>query len=242
MMMSWRTLATSRASSSRSPRSPRTCGGSRGSSRKATEHSLVLLDELGAGTDPAEGAALGRAILDELDSIGCRSIVTTHIGDLKSYAMTNRRAENAAVEFDVETLRPRYRLHIGDVGLSNALLIARRLSLPEHIVSRAEAYLQQRSSSQEPDWELVQQLRKEAEELRQSALQAQAEAQRTREALGQKLADLHARPGARTSWPRPGRGYSPAIGWSSRGSDTTARAVSSSSIPARRPRSSPSAT
>ncbi len=157
---------------------------------KATEHSLVLLDELGAGTDPAEGAALGRAILDELDSIGCRSIVTTHIGDLKSYAMTNPRAENAAVEFDVETLQPRYRLHIGDVGQSNALKIARRLSLPEHVVSRAEAYLQQRRGSLEPEWELLQRLRKEAEDLRQSALQAQAEAQRTREALAQRLADL----------------------------------------------------
>ena len=68
---------------------------------KATERSLVLLDEMGAGTDPAEGAALGRAILDELDSIGCRAIVTTHIGDLKTYAFTNPRAENAAVEFDL---------------------------------------------------------------------------------------------------------------------------------------------
>ncbi len=91
---------------------------------KATERSLVMLDELGAGTDPAEGAALGRAILDELDSIGCRSIVTTHIGDLKTYAFTNPRAENAAVEFDLETLLPRYRLHIGDIGQSNALQIA----------------------------------------------------------------------------------------------------------------------
>jgi DNA mismatch repair protein MutS2 len=159
---------------------------------KATERSLVLLDELGAGTDPAEGAALGRAILDELDSIGCRSIVTTHIGDLKSYAMTNPRAENAAVEFDIETLQPRYRLHIGDVGQSNALEIARRLSLADQVVSRAAAYLEQRRGKIVPEeWELVQQLRKEAEDARQAALQAQAEAERTREALAQRLADLH---------------------------------------------------
>ena len=98
---------------------------------------------MGAGTDPAEGAALGRAILDELDSIGCRAIVTTHIGDLKTYAFTNPRAENAAVEFDVETLRPLYRLHIGDIGQSNALQIARRLDLPEHLVDRAARYLEQ---------------------------------------------------------------------------------------------------
>jgi DNA mismatch repair protein MutS2 len=158
---------------------------------EATVHSLVLLDELGAGTDPAEGAALGRSILDELDGIGCRSIVTTHIGDLKSYALANPRAENAAVEFDVETLQPRYRLHIGDVGQSNALQIARRLSLAEHIVNRAEVYLQQcRGTVATAEWELVGNLRREAEDARQAAHAAQAEAERTREVLGQRLADL----------------------------------------------------
>jgi DNA mismatch repair protein MutS2 len=157
---------------------------------RATEQSLVLLDELGAGTDPAEGAALGRAILDELDSIGCRAIVTTHIGDLKTYALTNPRAENAAVEFDIETLQPRYRVHIGDVGQSNALAIARRLDMAEHLVARAENYLAQRRGTALPEWELVQKLRKEAEVARQAALEAQAEAERTREALSRRLADL----------------------------------------------------
>ena len=76
---------------------------------KATERSLVLLDEMGAGTDPADGAALGRAILDELSAIGSRAIVTTHIGDLKTYALSTPGTENAAVEFDDETLQPKYR-------------------------------------------------------------------------------------------------------------------------------------
>jgi DNA mismatch repair protein MutS2 len=156
----------------------------------ATERSLVLLDEMGAGTDPAEGAALGRAILDELDSIGCRAIVTTHIGDLKTYAFTNPRAENAAVEFDHESLKPMYRLRIGDVGQSNALAIARRLALPEHLIRRADAYLKETRGPDLPEWEIIQKMRKEAEESRQSALDAQAEAERTREALSLKLADL----------------------------------------------------
>jgi DNA mismatch repair protein MutS2 len=157
---------------------------------RATEHSLVLLDELGAGTDPAEGAALGRAILDELDSIGSRAIVTTHIGDLKTYALTNPRAENAAVEFDIETLQPRYRVHIGDVGQSNALAIARRLDMAEHLVARAENYLAQKRGTALPEWDLIQKLRKEAEVARQAALEAQAEAERTREALSRRLTDL----------------------------------------------------
>ncbi len=157
---------------------------------KATAHSLVLLDELGAGTDPADGAALGRAILDELDTIGSRSIVTTHIGDLKTYALSNPGAENAAVEFDERTLLPRYRLKIGDIGESNALKIARHLCLSERVVARAESYLLDRRSRGIPEWETMQKLRKEAEEARQSAVLAQAEAERTREALTERLEQL----------------------------------------------------
>ena len=157
---------------------------------KASEKSLVLLDEMGAGTDPAEGAALGRAILDELDSIGCRAIVTTHIGDLKTYAFTNPRAENAAVEFDLETLRPLYKVRIGDIGESNALQIARRLRLPEHIVTRADRYLVENRGKSSPEMEIVQKLRIDAENARQAAFDAQAEAELTREALNQRLTDL----------------------------------------------------
>jgi DNA mismatch repair protein MutS2 len=158
--------------------------------QKATNRSLVLLDELGAGTDPADGAALGRAILDELEHIGARSIVTTHIGDLKAYALTHSSAENAAVEFDVNTLEPRYRLHIGDIGQSNALAIARHLQLPEHVITRAESYLAERPGRGVPEWEAVQNLRKEAELARQAALEAQSEAERAREALARRLAEL----------------------------------------------------
>ncbi len=157
---------------------------------QVNENSLVLLDEMGAGTDPAEGAALGRAILDEIDSHGCLAMVTTHIGDLKTYAFTNPRAENAAVEFDLETLRPKYRIHIGDIGQSNALQIARRLDLAGHLVDRAARYLRQNQGDAVPEFEIVQKLRKEAEDARIAALAAQAEAERSREALSQRLTDL----------------------------------------------------
>src|SRR5262249_40782066 len=102
--------------------------------RTADAYSPELLDELGAGTDPTEGGARGRAILDELDAIGCRAMVTTHLGDLKTYAFHNERAENGAVEFDTQTLRPTYRLQIGQFGMSNALKIARRLKLPRDLL------------------------------------------------------------------------------------------------------------
>jgi DNA mismatch repair protein MutS2 len=158
--------------------------------RLATDRSLVILDELGAGTDPEEGAVLGRSILDELGGIGCRAIVTTHIGDLKTYALTNPWAENAAVEFDLESLRPLYHVRIGDVGQSNALKIARRLDLAEHVVARAEQYLSERTGDALPEWDALQKLRKDAEESRQAALIAQGEAERTREVLALRLAEL----------------------------------------------------
>jgi DNA mismatch repair protein MutS2 len=159
---------------------------------QATKRSVVLLDEMGAGTDPAEGAALGRAVLDELDSVGCLALVTTHIGDLKTYALTNSNAENAAVEFDVETLRPLYHLRMGDVGQSNALKIARRLSFPEHVIARAERYLSTETRERTEEWDLVHKLRHEAEVARAAALAAEAESARLSEALQQRLADLQA--------------------------------------------------
>ena len=133
---------------------------------------MVLLDELGAGTDPTEGAALGRAILDQLDSVGCRAIVTTHLGDLKTYAFNNERAENGAVEFDIETMRPTYRLLIGQFGMSNALKIAKRLKLPRELLKRAHRYLKRRKGKT-GDLARLQELREEAEKAREQALAAQ---------------------------------------------------------------------
>jgi DNA mismatch repair protein MutS2 len=139
--------------------------------RLADAQSLVLLDEMGAGTDPAEGAALGRAILDELDQIGCCAMVTTHLGDLKTYAFSNKNAENAAVEFNVETLRPTYHLLIGQFGMSNALKIARRLKLPRDLIRRAQRYLRRRQR-RAPEMQRLQTLREEAEKARAEALAA----------------------------------------------------------------------
>jgi DNA mismatch repair protein MutS2 len=157
--------------------------------RLADAQSLVLLDELGAGTDPTEGAALGRAILDGLDRIGCRAMVTTHLGDLKTYAFANDHAENAAVEFDVETLRPTYRLQIGQFGMSNALKIARRLKLPRDLLRRAHRYLKRRQR-RAPEMAQLQQLREETEKAREEALLAQHEAERQREEYQQKMQQM----------------------------------------------------
>jgi DNA mismatch repair protein MutS2 len=142
---------------------------------------LVLLDEIGAGTDPEEGSALARAVIDYLLERRCLAVVTTHYSDLKSYAHSTPGARNASVEFDEETLSPTYRLVVGLPGKSNALTIASRLGMPPEVIERAQERV--RPQSRELN-DLLQQIQDE----RDAASAAREAAEREREDA-RKLAD-----------------------------------------------------
>ncbi len=189
--------------------------------KKINPHSLVIFDELGAGTDPQEGAALARAILQHLLESGCTTFVATHYPELKSFAHGTEGVVNASLEFDIATLRPTYQLTIGLPGRSNALAIASRLGLPETIVSAArnavhpdelrtdqllddirkernrssrerEKAEKARQRTEELNRELTLRLEKIEEERRAVIAQAKAEAELEVEVLKRNLARLKA--------------------------------------------------
>ncbi len=139
----------------------------------APVNALVLLDEIGAGTDPTEGAALAQALIERLHASGAITVVTTHYNDLKGFAYAKDGIENASVEFDVKTLRPTYHLRIGEAGSSNALEIAKRLGLPGVIASRAEEFI-------DPDQVAFEDLIRQVEGSRRAMDRQQTEAQKAR--------------------------------------------------------------
>ncbi|MBO5494465.1 MAG: endonuclease MutS2 [Eubacterium sp.] len=151
--------------------------------KKADENSLVLIDELGAGTDPVEGAALAVAVIEALREKGAKICATTHYAELKAYALETDGVINGSCEFDVETLRPTYKLLIGVPGRSNAFAISEHLGMPESVISKAKGLVDTESRSFEAVLDSLEHTRKElenefrrAEEMTEKAKQAESRA------------------------------------------------------------------
>jgi len=159
--------------------------------RHGGTRSLVLIDELGAGTDPDEGAAIGQAVISELLNLKAKAVLTTHLSSLKAVAYTTPRVDNASVEFDPETLRPTFRLRLGEPGNSNALIIAKRLGMPARLVQKAKQYLDDRSRQLSKAIAGTIESRREAEAARKIAHDAALAAQREKEKYEQELRELH---------------------------------------------------
>jgi DNA mismatch repair protein MutS2 len=157
---------------------------------EAGPNTLVLLDELGAGTDPAEGAALGRAIVAYLLRRGAHVIATTHHGELKDFAQATPGVMNASVEFDPETFAPTYKLSIGLPGRSNAIAIAGRLGMPEEVLAEARAQFSAERRQVEELLEQLQRERRELEEARRAERLAVREAEEIRTQLARRLDEI----------------------------------------------------
>src|SRR5574342_1176786 len=160
---------------------------------KVDYNSLVLFDELGAGTDPQEGAALAISILDEVYKCGARVIATTHYPELKAYGYNREGVINASVEFDVETLSPTYKLLIGVPGRSNAFEISKRLGLKESVIQTARSYISEDSNEVENMIASLETSRRQAERDREEAHQLFKDAENLHKDLQKQMADYYDR-------------------------------------------------
>ncbi|UCH33310.1 MAG: endonuclease MutS2 [Armatimonadota bacterium] len=156
-------------------------------------NALVLLDEIGAGTDPAEGSALAKAILTEMHSRGARTVVTTHYGELKAFAYAQPGIENASVEFDPQSLQPTYHLRIGLPGSSTAFAIARRLGLPDDVVSTARSMLGETQTVMEDAIRGIEESQRRLQAERAGAERERRELQAARADFERRLRDLESK-------------------------------------------------
>ena len=158
--------------------------------RRADRHSLVLLDELGSGTDPDEGGAIGQAVLDELRRAGCLGMITTHLGVLKAYAYAADRVDNASVEFDTATLQPMYKLLIGQPGESHAIVVAEHLGLPRRVIAAARHHLPRQGRQLRAVLKASEAARRASETAMSEAQSAKLTAQAQQELFQAKLSEL----------------------------------------------------
>ncbi len=155
--------------------------------KKADADSLVLIDELGAGTDPVEGAALAIAILEYIRSFGAKIVATTHYAELKNYAVQTPRVENAGCEFDVKTLRPTYKLLVGIPGKSNAFAISQRIGLDDTIIEAAKGYVSKEGSEFEKIVSDLEEKRQEMESQRKAAAELEYKLRLDRAQLDEQM-------------------------------------------------------